>query len=282
MFMTGRRLGPFTMTEKELSPGLWLIGLGPGNLDYMSKEAIDVGRACSHRFLEGYTAILPPKQEERLNDFIGNWDRIMRPEVENPENLLKLAKDVPVALLIVGDPMQATTHIDLEARCVELDINFRFIPGITATALAISLSGLQSYRFGRQVTIPYSYRNYLPLSPLEMIFKNYENNLHTLVLLDLDPTGMGIDKPIPMSPNEAFKLLKKMEGRMIEEGSNFPLSVKDLEGILLTDISLNSEKVIAGNLSKITEKSGGWIHCLIVPSRMNQNEIDAFERRRIV
>ena len=176
--MTGRRLDPFTMTEKELSPGLWLIGLGPGNLDYMSKEAIDVGRACSHRFLEGYTAILPPKQEERLNDFIGNWDRIMRPEVENPENLLKLAKDVPVALLIVGDPMQATTHIDLEARCVELDINFRFIPGITATALAISLSGLQSYRFGRQVTIPYSYRNYLPLSPLEMILCQIESLQH--------------------------------------------------------------------------------------------------------
>jgi len=270
------------MTEERLSAGLWLIGLGPGNLDHMSKKAIDVARACSERFLEGYTAILPPYQEDRLEDFVGKWERIMRPLVEDPEKLLKLAKEEPVALLIVGDPMQATTHVDLEARCDELDIDFNIIPGITATALAVSLSGLQSYRFGRQVTIPYSYGNYLPSSPLEMIYKNYNNNLHTLVLLDLDPTGMGIEKPTPMSPRDAYAILQKMEGKMIEEGMKSSLPVKNLDGILLTDISLDSQKVISGNLSEISEYNDGWIHCLIIPSKMNQNEIDAFERRKIV
>ena len=270
------------MTEERLSAGLWLIGLGPGNLDYMSKAAIDVGKACSHRFLEGYTAILPSDQEVRLESFIGNWERIMRPQVEDPKELLKLAKEVPVALLIVGDPMQATTHVDLEARCDESGINFNVIPGITATALAVSLSGLQSYRFGRQVTIPYSYGNYLPSSPLEMIYRNYENNLHTLVLLDLDPTGMGVEKPTPMSPIDAFRILQKMEEKMEDEGNNLSPQVKALDGVLLTDISLDSQKIIAGNLSEITECNDGWIHCLIIPSKMNQNEIDAFERRKIV
>ena len=280
--MMCRRLAPFTMTEERLSAGLWLIGLGPGNLDYMSKAAIDVGKACSHRFLEGYTAILPSDQEVRLESFIGNWEKIMRPQVEDPKELLKLAKEVPVALLIVGDPMQATTHIDLEARCDELGINFNVIPGITATALAVSLSGLQSYRFGRQVTIPYSYGNYLPSSPLEMIYRNYENNLHTLVLLDLDPTGMGVEKPTPMSPIDAFRILQKMEEKMEDEGNNLSPQVKALDGVLLTDISLDSQKIIAGNLSEITECNDGWIHCLIIPSKMNPNEIDAFERRKIV
>ena len=280
--MMCRRLAPFTMTEERLSAGLWLIGLGPGNLDYMSKAAIDVGKACSHRFLEGYTAILPSDQEVRLESFIGNWEKIMRPQVEDPKELLKLAKEVPVALLIVGDPMQATTHIDLEARCDELGINFNVIPGITATALAVSLSGLQSYRFGRQVTIPYSYGNYLPSSPLEMIYRNYENNLHTLVLLDLDPTGMGVEEPTPMSPIDAFRILQKMEEKMEDEGNNLSPQVKALDGVLLTDISLDSQKIIAGNLSEITECNDGWIHCLIIPSKMNQNEIDAFERRKIV
>ena len=270
------------MTEERLSAGLWLIGLGPGNLDHMSKKAIDVARACSERFLEGYTAILPPYQEDRLESFVGKWERIMRPRVENPEELLKLAKEEPIALLIVGDPMQATTHVDLEARCDELEIDFNVIPGITATALAVSLSGLQSYRFGRQVTIPYSYGNYLPSSPLEMIYKNYDNNLHTLVLLDLDPTGMGIEKPTPMSPLDAYTILQKMEGKMIEGGMKSSQPVKNLDGILLTDISLDSEKVIAGNLFEISEYNDGWIHCLIIPSKMNQNEIDAFERRKIV
>ena len=280
--MMCRRLDPFTMTEERLSAGLWLIGLGPGNLDHMSKKAIDVARACSERFLEGYTAILPPYQEDRLEDFVGKWERIMRPLVEDPEKLLKLAKEEPVALLIVGDPMQATTHVDLEARCDELDIDFNIIPGITATALAVSLSGLQSYRFGRQVTIPYSYGDYLPSSPLEMIYRNYNNNLHTLVLLDLDPTGMGVEKPTPMSPHDAFTILQKMEKKMVEGGKKISQPVKNLDGVLLTDISLDSQKIIAGNLSEISEYNDGWIHCLIIPSKMNQNEIDAFERRKIV
>ena len=163
----------------------------------MSKMAIDIASSCSNRFLEGYTAILPPEQEDKLREIVGDWEKIMRPRVEQPDELLELARNDSVALLIVGDPMQATTHIDLEARCNELDINFNIVPGITATSLAVSLSGLQSYRFGRQVTIPYSYGSYMPTSPLEMIYKNYENNLHSLILFDLDPTGMGIENPRP-------------------------------------------------------------------------------------
>ena len=52
------------MTETGLPPGLWLIGLGPGNLEYMSKYANEVANACSRRYLEGYTAILPPQRRK--------------------------------------------------------------------------------------------------------------------------------------------------------------------------------------------------------------------------
>ena len=285
MFIMCRRLGRFTMTETGLPAGLWLIGLGPGNLEYMSKYANDTANACSKRYLEGYTAILPPEQEEKLEALIGEWERIMRPDVENPDELLKLAKEIPVALLIVGDPMQATTHVDLEARCNEMDINFNIVPGITATALAVSLSGLQSYRFGRQVTIPFSYGDYLPCSPLEMICNNYENNLHTLVLLDLDPTGMGLDTPSPMTPDKAVSLLEKMAEKILQDTVSFEIlktPVAEWNGILLTDISMDGQKVSAGNLSQLSQLKEGRIHCMIIPSHMNPNELEAFERRKIV
>ena len=285
MFMMCRRLGRFTMTETRLPAGLWLIGLGPGNLEYMSKYANDIANACSRRFLEGYTAILPPDQEQKLEESVGVWERIMRPGVENPDELLNLAKENSVALLIVGDPMQATTHVDLESRCDEMGINFNVVPGITATALAVSLSGLQSYRFGRQVTIPFSYGDYLPCSPLEMICNNYKNNLHTLVLLDLDPTGMGLDKPSPMTPIEAVSLLEKMAEKILQEPSDLKrldLPVNEWRGILLTDISTKNQKVSAGSLSQLSKLEGGWIHCMIIPSSMNQNELEAFQRRMAV
>ena len=273
------------MTETGLPSGLWLMGLGPRNLEYMSKYANDIANACSKRYLEGYTAILPPNQEEKLEAVVGEWERIMRPDVENPDVLLKMAKEIPVALLIVGDPMQATTHVDLEARCNEMEIDFNVVPGITATALAVSLSGLQSYRFGRQVTIPFSYGNYLPYSPLEMICNNYENNLHTLVLFDLDPTGMGLDKPSPMKPNEAIDLLEKMAEKIPLETHSFEIlkkHVKEWNGILLTDISMKNQKVSAGKLGDLLKLDKGWIHCMIIPAAMNENELEAFERRKFL
>jgi len=186
--MTGSGAARFTMTDDGLAPGLWLIGIGPGDLDHMTERARGVARGCSKRYLEGYTAVLPPKEEGRLESVVGPWEKIMRDEVEGAEELLASARGESVALLVVGDPMQATTHIDLEDRCVEQGIGFHVIPGLSATALAVSLSGMQSYRFGRQVTLPFATSDYLPTSPLKMLCNNFENGLHSLVLLDLDPT----------------------------------------------------------------------------------------------
>ena len=104
------------MTDEEVASGLWLIGIGPGDLDHMTERARSVARGCSRRFLEGYTAVLPPTEEERLESVVGGWERLMRDGVEKPDELLDLARSGPVALLVVGDPMQATTHIDMEER----------------------------------------------------------------------------------------------------------------------------------------------------------------------
>ena len=146
--MMGSGAARFTMTDDGVASGLWLIGIGPGDLDHITERAKRVAKGCSKRYLEGYTAILPPIEEKRLEAVVGPWERLMRDRVESPENMLDEARVSSVALLVVGDPMQATTHIDLEERCAEEGIGFHVIPGLTATALAVSLSGLQSYRFG--------------------------------------------------------------------------------------------------------------------------------------
>ena len=101
MLMTGRPAPRFTMTDGGLPPGLWLIGLGPGDLGLMTSDAIEHARACEYRFLEGYTATLPEDQEGRLEGFVGNWKRAMRPMVEEPNELLSLARETSVALLDV-------------------------------------------------------------------------------------------------------------------------------------------------------------------------------------
>ena len=267
----------FTMTDDGVASGLWLIGIGPGDLDHITERAKRVAKGCSKRYLEGYTAILPPIEETRLEAVVGPWERLMRDRVESPENMLEEARVSSVALLVVGDPMQATTHIDLEERCAEEGIGFHVIPGLTATALAVSLSGLQSYRFGRQVTIPFSDGEYLPTSPFEMICKNKEAGMHTLALLDLDPTGMGLEQPRPMTPREAVDHLIRMNER--SEEYNQP--VEDWQGLLLSDLGTEEERVVSGKMREISHIEGGHIHALIIAAEFSGMEEEAFERRRL-
>ena len=168
------------------SNGLFLIGLGPGDLELMTQRAIGLLQDMDKRYLEGYTATLPNDQERKLEEVVGPWERVMRPQIEDAVDILEQAERKKVAIMVVGDPMQATTHVDLVVRAKEREIPVTIIPGISATTLAVTSSGLQSYRFGRQVTLPYAYGNYLPTSPLRYILDNQSRNLHTLVLLDLD------------------------------------------------------------------------------------------------
>ena len=267
----------FTMTDDGVASGLWLIGIGPGDLDHITERAKRVAKGCSKRYLEGYTAILPPIEEKRLEAVVGPWERLMRDGVESPENMLDEARVSSVALLVVGDPMQATTHIDLEERCAEEGIGFHVIPGLTATALAVSLSGLQSYRFGRQVTIPFSDGEYLPTSPFEMICKNKEAGMHTLALLDLDPTGMGLEQPRPMTPREAVDHLVRMN----ERSEEFNQLVEDWQGLLLSDLGTEEERVVSGKMREISHIEGGHIHALIIAAEFSGMEEEAFERRRL-
>ena len=275
------------MATDEVPAGLWLIGIGPGDLGHMTERARSVARGCKKRYLEGYTAVLPTEQEALLESVVGPWERMMRPSVESPEALLDESRNDSVALLVVGDPMQATTHIDLEARCMEEGIGFEVIPGMSATSLAVSLSGLQSYKFGRQVTLPYPYGDYLATSPLEMILRNLEGGLHTLVLLDLDPTGMGLDLPTPMSPSQAISTLGEMEEKWLEERDGLDstgvkksaLAVNEWEGVLLSDVGTKGQRVLSGSLKEISKVQGGRVHSLIIPSEMSDNEREAFSRR---
>ena len=271
------------MATKDVPPGLWLIGIGPGDLGHMTERAKSIAKGCSKRYLEGYTAVLPKDQEDLLEEEVGTWERLMRPSVEDPGDLLDEARDKPVALMVVGDPMQATTHIDLEARCMEQGVSFEVVPGMSATSLAVSLSGLQSYKFGRQVTLPYPYGQYLATSPLEMINANRNSGLHTLVLLDLDPTGMGFDLPTPMSPEQAVSVLERMSKRTQEsEGrEGIDADVREWEGILLSDISTSSQRVSSGSLDELSAIVGGYVHTFVIPSNMSDNEKDAFCRRKM-
>ena len=255
--------------------GLRLIGIGPGNLDLMTKQAIEMCQTSDIRFLEGYTSTLPENSENMLGDIVGEWSRLMRPMMESANEILELAKKKIVAIMIVGDPMMATTHIDIRLRCMELEIPFLYIPGISAISLAISTSGLQSYRFGRQVTITYQYGDYLPTSPLTQMMENRLRGLHTLALLDLDPTGMGVESPVHMTPSEAGKTLLAMYEKNTQD-ENLE-NIRKWDVLVCSDLGTSSERIIATTIEGLNDIVGGRIHCLIIPAKMHEMEKISFD-----
>ena len=202
--------------------GLVLVGIGPGAVEAMTTEAIEIAKTADFRRYEAYTALWPEDELANLVATIGPIEKVMRPEVENPEEILGLAKDNLVALLVVGDPLQATTHVDLQMQAAEQGIDCKIVHGISITNLVTGAIGLSNYKFGRQTTITYPYNGWIATSPLEVIAVNRAQGLHTLALLDLDPTGAGTGKQKPMEPRDAVVSLIAMVEKLVGVKDNLP------------------------------------------------------------
>ena len=130
------------------SGGLFLIGMGPGGISNMTEGAITMAKTADHCFYEAYTALWSKEDIIELEERIGSIEKIMRPEVEKPDKLLELASHSSVALMVVGDPLQATTHVDLQLQAAEAGVSCSVIHGISITGIVSGAIGLSNYKFG--------------------------------------------------------------------------------------------------------------------------------------
>jgi diphthine synthase len=284
-------------TSEELpKSGLLLIGMGPGRLGAMTVEAKSAAKSADYRRYEAYTALWPEDELEKLEKEIGSIEKVMRPGVEDPSELLNLAKKSLVALLVVGDPLQATTHVDLQLQAIEAGVECLVFHGISITTLVTGSIGLSNYRFGRQTTITYPYGGWVATSPLEVIAVNLLQNQHTLALLDLDPTGAGTGQQVPMQPIDAVKSLRLMRDKLDESLENLdaasPLEsmrndacklflserMNERTVVLCADMGTDDEKITFTTIGQLSNIEGGRLNCLIFPATTSEVEERALLR----
>jgi diphthine synthase len=173
---------------------LVFIGLGIDE-GYITLKGMEEAKKCDKLFAEFYTS-----KVFRSLDFGKDIEVLGREEVEDGRRILDEAEKKRVALLVPGDPMAATTHLQLRLEAKKRGIDVKIICGVSIFSAVPSLLGLQHYKFGRTVSLPWPRDGFFPKSPYNSIKENQP--LHTLVLLDTEPQ---------MSANEGIKILLAIE-----------------------------------------------------------------------
>jgi diphthine synthase len=208
MFLYNKQVKEIQMEDKTKSKGeLVFIGLGLYDEMDITQRGLQEIKKCDRVYAEFYTSKLVGLKDDQLGEKIGRTVTILnRDDVEKGDEILSRAQHEHVVLLVPGDPMTATTHIDLRLRALKKGIPTRVIHNSSIITAAPGLFGLQSYKFGRSTTLVLPEGNYFPVSPYHVIKENKERGLHTLVLLDIQS-----DKGRFMTANEGINLLLRLE-----------------------------------------------------------------------
>lgn len=252
------------------TPGrLVFAGLGLHDEEGLTLRALSEVEAADVVFVETYTSSLQEGAIQRLEAKVGKKFRALdRKAVEDGNTIIEAARSGRVVLLVAGDPMSATTHVDLRLRAAEESIKTSVVHGVSVMTAVPGLLGLQHYKFGRTTSLPFPQEGYSPTSPYEAVSENLARGLHTLVLLDIDAENGRF-----MTANEGIRLLLEME-RRVGSGS---LSEDSLMCVVARAGHYESA-VRAGRARElVTEDFGPPLHSLVVPGKLHFMEERALE-----
>lgn len=170
-------------------------------------------------------------------------------------------------MLVIGDPLCATTHWDLLTRAKELKIKTEIIHNASVIN-AVGSTGLQVYKFGKTTSIPFFKEKFQPQTPYNIIKENKSIGAHTLVLLDLDPIN---DKF--MSVNEAVEILRDLE-RQRNEKVFMPNDMV----VGVARLGASDQKIVAGTVTQVSQADfGSPVHALVVCGSLHFMEEDALK-----
>ncbi|MBW3015463.1 diphthine synthase [Candidatus Woesearchaeota archaeon] len=248
---------------------LYFIGLGLNDEKDISLKGLDIVKKVDVIYLEYYTSILSCKIED-LESLYGKKIIVAnRDMVENKaeETILKDAKEKEVAFLVVGDIFGATTHTDLRLRAAKLGIKVRFVHNASIMN-AVSVTGLELYKFGKTTSIVFTEPGYEPQTPYDVIKKNMKNEFHTLCLLDIKA-----DQCRYMTVNQALEILLK-----IEEARNEKVISEETFVIGCARVGSEQPLIKYGTVKELMhEDFGEPLHCLIVPGKLHFMEEEVLE-----
>jgi len=267
---------------------LFLVGLGLGDATDITVKGLEIVKKCARVYLENYTSVLTCSKEE-LEAFYGREVILADRDLveQGAEDILADADKEDVALLVVGDPFGATTHLDLQLRAGERGVRTRAIHNASILN-AVGACGLSLYKFGETVSIPFWSDGWQPESFYDRIISNKKNGLHTLCLLDIKVKERSVENlirgkdifepPRFMSTQQAAQQLLAIVERRREqvEKDEDKIFNQDSVCVAMARIGCDNQKMVSCSLKAMTEVDMGEpLHSLIVAGDLQEFEKEA-------
>ncbi|MEM2874693.1 MAG: diphthine synthase [Candidatus Hadarchaeales archaeon] len=241
---------------------LTFVGLGVGR-GGISLRGLELARRADAVYAELYTSMLP---EHDLGKIIGRPVRLVNRKFveENPDEMIQEAKTKNVVFLVPGDPMVATTHVDLRLRAAKAGVETRVIPSASVLSAVPGLTGLQSYRFGPSATVPFP--DNPSTRPYDVLADNLQRGLHTLLLLDIRT-----DEGRAMTIREAIEIMLGLEGSLQRGAFSEEMLAVGIARAGWDDQVVKADAVKALRAFDF----GSPPHALVVPGRLHFLEAEA-------
>ncbi|CAH1435453.1 unnamed protein product [Lactuca virosa] len=262
---------------------LYIIGLGLGDEKDITLRGLEAVKKCQKLYIESYTSLLSfgisKDGISTLEKLYGKPLTVADREMveEKADDMLLEAREFDVAFLVVGDPFGATTHSDLVVRAKKLEVEVKVIYNASVMN-AVGVCGLQLYRYGETVSLPFFTETWRPDSFYEKIQRNRGLGLHTLCLLDIrvkEPSLESLcrgkkqyEPPSFMTIGVAIDQLLEVEQLRGELAYN-----EDTLCVGFARLGSENQKVVAGSMKQLrTVDFGQPLHCLTIVGKTHPVE----------
>ena len=224
-----------------------LIGTGLTQ-NSLTAEALEAIKSSDKVYLENYTVNFPYK----IKDLKIKLTELDREKVED-ESILKEAKSKNISLLVYGDALSATTHIQLIIEAKKQKIPYKIFHNASIIT-AIAETGLQLYKFGKTASMPnWAEHTNKPTSFTNYIKQNQSIKAHTLILTDI---GLEIKQAI----NQL----------------NGSISIKD-KIIAISNAGTPNQKIFYDTPDNLKNKKVKMPFALIIPTELHFIEEEAIK-----
>ena len=244
---------------------LLLVGLGIHGYTGLSTKTLHSLLSFENIYFEKYTSPVPESEIVGLKRMLNKDVKVVpRWFIEDGRKILEQSRSNDVALIVYGDPLMATTHMDLRLRAEKSGIKTSVLHSSSSITSVMGECGLHIYKIGRIITMTSEIQSISNI--YYTVYTNLLSGSHTLLLMEFNQ-----EKHLFLKPNDALKMLLEAEAEQKHE-----VFSDDTFAIVASRIGSEDQSIVSGKFKSLLGLDFGEPpHSLVVTASLHFTETDA-------